>query len=39
MHIAEVAEAVKEAHQDCETDLYMLCLGVQPGGGQYHSVS
>jgi hypothetical protein len=34
MHIVELAEAVKEAHQDCEQDLFMLCLGVQPGGGR-----
>jgi hypothetical protein len=34
MHIMEVLEAVKETHQDCETDIYMLCLGVQPGGGR-----
>jgi hypothetical protein len=34
MRISEVVEGVKEAHQDCETDIYMLCLGVQPGGGR-----
>ena len=34
LHLAAVAEAVRETHQDCETDIYMLCLGVQPGGGR-----
>jgi hypothetical protein len=34
VHIVQVAEAVKEAHQDCEADIYVLCPGVQPGGGR-----
>jgi len=34
MHISQLAEAVREAHQDCEQDLFMLCLGVPPGSGQ-----
>jgi hypothetical protein len=34
MHIVKVLRAVKEAHQDCEADIYVFCRGVQPGKGR-----
>jgi len=34
MHIVKVLRAVKEAHQDCEADIYVFCPGVQPGKGR-----
>jgi hypothetical protein len=34
MHIVQVLKAVKEAHQDCEADIYVFCQGVQPGKGR-----
>ena len=33
-HLAQVKEAVKEAHQACEDDIMMYCAGVKPGGGR-----
>jgi hypothetical protein len=33
MHIVQVLEAVVEAHQDCEPEIYAFCPGVEPGGG------
>ncbi|MGO9017632.1 MAG: cysteine rich repeat-containing protein [Syntrophobacteraceae bacterium] len=34
MHIVQVLRAVKEAHQDCEADIYVFCQGVKPGKGR-----
>ena len=34
MQLAEVKEAVKEAHQACEDDIMTYCGGIQPGGGR-----
>jgi hypothetical protein len=34
VHIAEVAEQVKEVYQACEDDIMTFCPGVQPGGGR-----
>ncbi len=34
IHIAEVAEQVKEVHQACEDDIMTFCPGVEPGGGR-----
>ena len=33
-NISAVLEAVKEAHQDCETEIYVFCQGVPLGGGR-----
>lgn len=33
-HLAQVKEALKEAHQACEDDIAMFCGGVKPGGGR-----
>jgi hypothetical protein len=34
VHLVQVKEALKEAHQACEDDIAMFCGGVQPGGGR-----
>jgi Cysteine rich repeat len=34
LHLVQVKEALKEAHQACEDDITMFCGGVQPGGGR-----
>ncbi len=34
MHIVQVLKAVKEAHHDCEADIYVFCQGVKPGKGR-----
>jgi len=34
MHLVQVKEALKEAHQACEDDITMFCGGVQPGEGR-----
>jgi len=34
MHLVQVKEAIKEAHQACEDDITKFCGGVQPGGGR-----
>jgi hypothetical protein len=33
-HIVQVMKAVKEAHQDCEPEIYTFCPGVKPGKGR-----
>ena len=34
VHLVQVGEAVKEAHEACEDDIMMYCAGVQSGGGR-----
>jgi len=34
MHLVQVKEALKEAHQACEDDITMFCGGVKPGEGR-----
>jgi len=34
VHLAQVKEAVKEAHAACEDDIVTYCGRVQPGGGR-----
>lgn len=34
MHLVQVKEALKEAHQACEDDIAMFCGGVKPGEGR-----
>jgi len=34
MHLAQVKEALKEAHQACEDDITLFCAGVLPGEGR-----
>ena len=34
IHIAQVAEQLKEVHQACQDDIMAFCSGVQPGGGR-----
>src|ERR1700752_2813181 len=34
IHIAQVAEQLKEVHEACEDDIMVFCPGVKPGGGR-----
>jgi hypothetical protein len=33
-HIAQMKEAIKGVHKDCEDDITMFCAGVKPGEGR-----
>ena len=33
IHILTALRAVRDAHQDCEADIYVFCPGVQSGEG------